>query len=165
MAKVTGPLMSIEASGQFAESIVFDKRGFARGYTIPSNPRTNLQQATRLAMKAAQTAAKHLNATKRARLQELLGYRWNASLLSETLGMSLTNWNAANSEYETMGDGDRETVEALITTLNLPEVIRVPEYETPVTTGAAFYAVFLAYNRLIAPAAPVAVANISTLFT
>lgn len=165
MAKVTGPLMSIEASGQFAESIVFDKRGFARGYTIPSNPRTDLQQATRLAMKAAQTAAKHLNATKRTRLQELLGYRWNAALLSETLGTNLTNWNTAVVEYEILGDGDRETVEAVITTLNLPEVIYVPEYETPATTGAAFYAVFLAYNRLIAPATPVAIADIGTLFT
>lgn len=157
--------MSIEASGQFAESIVFDKRGFAREYTIPSNPRTNLQQATRLAMKAAQSAAKHLNTTARTALTSKLGYRWNAGLLAEALGANLANWNAANFEYETMGDGDRETVEALITTLNLPEIIYVPEYLTPATTGAAFYAVFLAYNRLIAPATPVAIANIGTLFT
>lgn len=165
MAKVTGPLMSIEASGQFAKSITFDKRGFARGYTIPSNPRTNSQQKTRLAMKAAQTAAKHLNATTRTTLQGLLGYRWNASLLSEALGTNLANWDMALSQYEQMAESDQEILDALVTNLNLPVIIEVPQYASTADSAMALYAVFLAYNRLIAPASPVAIANIGTLFT
>lgn len=164
MAKVTGPLMSIEASGQFAESIVFDKRGFARGYTVPSNPRTSSQQETRLAMKAAQTAAKHLNAAARTTLEGLLGYRWNAALLSETLGTNLANWNTAVLEYEILGDGDMETLQARAQALKL-SYIQVPEYDKSIAPEAALYAVLCAYNRLNAKAAPVAVANIGTLFT
>jgi len=165
MAKVTGPLMSIEASGQFAESIVFDKRGFARGYTIPSNPRTNLQQKTRLAMKAAQAAAKHLNATARATLQGISGYRWNASLLSEALGTNLANWDMALSQYETMGESDQEILDGLVITLNLTKTIEVPQYASTIDSAMALYAVLLAYNRVTAPAPPVALASISTLFT
>lgn len=155
--------MSIEASGQFAQSIVFDKRGFARGYTTPSNPRTSSQQATRLAMKAAQTAAKHLNATKRTRLQELLGYRWNASLLSETLGASLTNWEAAVEGYEDLTSEEKASLTALETTLGI-QTIMVPEYEAGISGAVALYAVLRAYNRLTAPATPVTIANISTIF-
>lgn len=165
MAKVTGPLMSIEASGQFAESIVFDKRGFARGYTIPSNPRTSSQQETRLAMKAAQTAAKHLNATTRTRLQGLLGYRWNAALLGETLGTNLTNWHTAqDDEFPTLGVDDLAAINAVVTTLKMTKVT-VPEFNGEVEANLCLYAVLRAYNRLTAPATPVAVANISTLFT
>jgi len=164
MAKVTGPLMSIEASGQFAQSIVFDKRGFARGYTIPSNPRTNLQQATRLAMKAAQAAAKHLNATARATLHGISGYRWNAALLSETLGTNLVNWNTAAETYADLTSEEKAILTALSGTLGLG-TIAVPEYEQEVDGVLALYAVLCAYNRLNAKAAPVAVANIGTLFT
>lgn len=164
MAKVTGPLMSIEASGQFAQSIVFDRRGFARGYTTPSNPRTNLQQQTRLAMKAAQTAAKHLNATARTTLQGISGYRWNAALLSETLGTNLANWNTAMVEYETLSVGDMGALQTLAQALKL-SYIQVPEYDELIAPEAALYAVLCGYNRLTAPAVPVAVGNISTLFT
>jgi len=156
--------MSIEASGQFAESIVFDKRGFARGYTIPSNPRTSSQQATRLAMKAAQTVAKHLNATARTTLQGISGYRWNASLLSEALGTNLANWNTAMVEYETLGVGDMGALQTEAQALKLSN-IQVPGYDELIAPEAALYAVLCGYNRLNAKAAPVAVANISTLFT
>ncbi|NWF92476.1 MAG: hypothetical protein HXY46_06135 [Syntrophaceae bacterium] len=43
MAKVTGPLMSIDASGAFADTMVYAKwKGinYSRQYAIPGNPRT-----------------------------------------------------------------------------------------------------------------------------
>jgi hypothetical protein len=50
MAKVSAPLFSIDASGQFAKAIVFAAwKGikYARHYVIPSNPNTTEQQVTR----------------------------------------------------------------------------------------------------------------------
>lgn len=164
MAKVTGPLMSIEASGQFAQSIVFDKRGFARGYTIPSNPRTTLQQETRLAMKAAQTAARHLNATARTTLEGILGYRWNAALLGETLGTNLSNYTASALAYDSLTEQEKGYVTALASTLQMTEVA-VPGSTGTVEPEIPLYAVLRAYNNLTAPATPVTVANIGTLFT
>ena len=163
MAKVTGPLMSIEASGQFAESIVFDKRGFAREYTIPSNPRTDLQQATRLAMKAAQYAAKHLNTTTRTALTSELGYRWNAGLLAEALGANLANWNAAIAEHDTLDIPSQTALRNLAQSLNMLD-ISVPNYDETRSATQALYAVLLAYNRIMAPETPITIINIGTLF-
>lgn len=50
MAKVTGPLFSLSASGQIAKSLVFMKwKGIqdVRKYVIPANPNTTLQIAQR----------------------------------------------------------------------------------------------------------------------
>ena len=54
MAKVTGPLMSMEASGKFADSLVFGKRkgkNVVRSFSIPSNPQTQGQMDIRNFMK------------------------------------------------------------------------------------------------------------------
>lgn len=163
MAKVTGPLMSIEASGQFAESIVFDKRGFARGYTIPSNPRTALQQATRLAMKAAQSAAKHLNTTARTALTSKLGYRWNAGLLAEALGANLANFEAAKTQYSTLSVDEKAALDDAAEALSM-QPVNVPDYDQAVTAQIALYAVLLAYNRIMVPETPITIINIGTLF-
>jgi len=163
MAKVTGPLMSIEASGKFAQSIVFDRRGFARGYTVPSNPRTDLQQKTRLAMKAAQTAAKHLNATTRTTLQGLLGYRWNAGLLAEALGANLANFEAAKTQYSTLSVDEKAALDDMAEALSM-QPINVPDYDQTVTAQIALYAVLLAYNRIMVPKTPITIINIGTLF-
>lgn len=50
MAKTTAPLLSFEAAGQIGKTQVYGKwRGipYARRYTIPANPNTESQQATR----------------------------------------------------------------------------------------------------------------------
>lgn len=50
MAKITGPLFSMEARGKFGD-VVFMQRGgksIARKRTVPANPRSALQQAVRL---------------------------------------------------------------------------------------------------------------------
>lgn len=164
MAKVTGPLMSVEATGKFANSIVFDRRGFARGYTIPSNPRTEDQQATRLAMKAAQTAAKRLKATTRAALKERLGYRWNAELLAEALGTQLQNWQDAISEYAALTTEQKSTIEDVATDAQMPKTIKAPEYQQEITGGQALFAIFKAYNSIMLPTPPVNIADIQTLF-
>jgi len=50
MARVTGPLLSIDASGKLADTLVFSHwRGikYARMWLVPTNPDTALQQARR----------------------------------------------------------------------------------------------------------------------
>jgi hypothetical protein len=43
MAKVTGALFSLEASGKFANALVFDRRGYVRSYKRPTNLQTAAQ--------------------------------------------------------------------------------------------------------------------------
>lgn len=54
MARTTGPLMSMDASGTVGKAIVFAKwkgRNYVRRWVIPSNPKSDLQVATRAMMK------------------------------------------------------------------------------------------------------------------
>lgn len=53
MARVTGPLMSLDASGSIADTIVFSKwkgRNYVRQHAVPSNPRSDGQYYTRAMM-------------------------------------------------------------------------------------------------------------------
>lgn len=54
MARTVGPLMSLEASGSVAKTIVFSKwkgRPYVRQLVTPSNPKSALQVSTRAVMK------------------------------------------------------------------------------------------------------------------
>jgi len=56
MAKVKGPLFSLDASGKVANSLVYMKwKGISdvRSYVIPANPKTEKQQAQRTKLKEA----------------------------------------------------------------------------------------------------------------
>ena len=71
MAIVVNPLLSGEASGQVGKSLVFGKnkgRNVVRGYTIPSNPRTALQQPARAAIGAAGRMVKLMESASPAQL-------------------------------------------------------------------------------------------------
>jgi hypothetical protein len=52
MARVTGPLMSIDASGTIAKTLVYAEwkgRNYCRSYNIPANPQTAIQVNVRTA--------------------------------------------------------------------------------------------------------------------
>jgi hypothetical protein len=54
MARTTGPLMSLDASGSVANTIVFSRwkgRSYVRQLVTPSNPRSDLQVSTRAMMR------------------------------------------------------------------------------------------------------------------
>jgi len=56
MAKVSGPFMSVDASGTIYKTLtasIWKGRNYIRGYFIPTNPNTVNQQAQRALMKAA----------------------------------------------------------------------------------------------------------------
>jgi len=89
MAKVTGPLFSLSASGQIAKTLVFMKwKGIddVRKYVIPANPNTAAQQAQRAFITAA-LAMWHVTDWIAADLTA-----WN--LLATTLGKVMSGFNA-----------------------------------------------------------------------
>lgn len=69
MALVTGPLFSVEASGQFAKTMVFAKwkgRQYVREYVIPTNPKSAAQVANRVMMGFLSSAWKNIGTTNQA---------------------------------------------------------------------------------------------------
>ena len=101
MAKVILPLLSQTASGQFAHSMVFDKRNYVRAYVVPANPKTTAQMLVRNTMGDIQRSLKTLGAVLRVELKAALGARWNADIVGELtannkaqLTFYTAEWNA-----------------------------------------------------------------------
>lgn len=114
MAKVTGPLMSISASGKLADTMVFDKRGYVRQYVIPSNPQTTAQMLVRNKLGDIQRSLKLLGAVLRAELKSGFGYRWNSDIVKELTannGAALDAYIAEFTAFTTQQKTDWDTAD------------------------------------------------------
>lgn len=107
MAKVIGPLMSVSASGKFADTLVFQKNGNVRQYVIPANPNTLGQQAVRNTLKDIQAELKLLGAVLRAELKTQFGARWNSDIISELMANNNAALTAYGVEWDAFIAGDQ----------------------------------------------------------
>ncbi len=141
MAKVTGPLMSMDASGKFAGALVFTKwkgRPVVRQLVTPANPQSALQGETRTWLRLASAAQKFINRTALIRTGEtktdkqLLieaapsGQAWNGFLVKSILGPQNANIAAADTiwgAFDSTAKTNWNTAAAALT----PEITAVAE--------------------------------------
>jgi len=107
MAKVVMPLLSGQASGQFAGAMVFQKNGVVREYVIPDNPNSELQQAVRNRLGDIQRCLKTLGAELRVDLPAHLGSHWNALMISDILNNDAAYWIAKKAIYDAFQSGEK----------------------------------------------------------
>lgn len=102
MATIKGPLMSFDASGSVAETIVFSKwkgRNYVRQHVVPSNPETGLQVGVRGMLRFTSQSFATLGAVIIA--------RWKA--LSDPKSITpLNSFVALNQERERQGFGCKQ---------------------------------------------------------
>jgi hypothetical protein len=105
MAKVKGPLMSMEASGTIGNTITFDKRGFVRNRVIPTNPQSDSQGNTRQKLLAVQKALRFIGAAVIAAVKTIAptSYRWNSYLLSQVIGAATADFDASMTAFAALG--------------------------------------------------------------
>ncbi len=118
MAKVTGPLFSVEASGAYAGVIVFAKwkgRQYVRQLVIPANPQSAGQETARNAMRVAGQAQKFVNANAQVHPELTLadeleiraitpsGFAWNGFLVDNLIGSGAVNIVAADAIWAPLG--------------------------------------------------------------
>lgn len=159
MAKVTGPLMSMDASGKFGDALVFGKwkgRNVVRQYTKPSNPQTSLQTDTRNALRvlaagqafAAATALKRSGETV-TDLVELkatapAGQAWNGWLVKSGIGAGLVNFDAADTAYAALSAPQKDAWDTAAAAL-VPAIPAVAQKAaggasgTPMVAGQVFF--------------------------
>ena len=141
MAKTIGGLFSIEASGQFAKSLVFDKRGRVRVYVRPSNPQTTGQGDQRTIVKASAGPLTIVGATAKAAMREAYGSGWFSAVVgkmakSENYSNLVDQWNALDGATQTAWN-DAGTGAGL-----LPEY-SLPYGSTTIPCGQALYSACL----------------------
>ncbi len=107
MAKATAPLFAIEASGQIGKTVVYDRRGFVRIYTVPSNPKTAAQKNIRCQFSAIAAAVKATgnHATTAIKDKAQIPYRWSA----EAIGAALKNdrWTTNQEDFADLEATDK----------------------------------------------------------
>jgi len=114
MAKTTGPLFSLEASGTIGNTITYSRwkgRPYVRRRVIPVNPMTADQIKVRNAMRVLgagvsfQNATALINAeltlTDKAEIQAITpsDMAWNGYEVSKGIGSDLTAYDAATAAY------------------------------------------------------------------
>lgn len=122
MAKVTAPLMSMDASGQIGKALVFQKGGQVRQYVVPANPKTVAQMTVRNKLGDIQRSLKKLGLVLRGELKSKFGARWNSDIVGELMKNDAalltsyqTTWTAYTSQEKTdWGTADTSVPVALI---------------------------------------------------
>lgn len=178
MAKVTGALFSLSASGKFAEAIVFTAwkgRQVVRQLVTPANPKSADQVAQRNMVRATGVAQHWANLTVEkgaGRLKtdkELLtelapaGQAWNGFLNKAMIGAGSTIYDAAAAAWAALTAGEKTAWDTAAG--GLAPIYPATNQEiaggatgTPLTAGQGFYHYqYGLYNAGVAAVPPSAV--------
>lgn len=114
MAKVSGPLFSMEASGAYGGAIVFAKwkgRQYSRQLVIPANPNSADQETARNRLRVTGAIQSWVNTTAlvmsgktgtdKARITAATpgGYAWNGYLVDKIIGAGGLTYTAGRAAY------------------------------------------------------------------
>jgi hypothetical protein len=159
MAKVTGPLMSMEASGKFGGAIVFSKwkgRAVVRQLVTPANPNSAGQEAARNRTRVTGALQSWVNVsvlkaptetlTDKVRIKAVTpgGYAWNGFLTQTIIGSGGLTYTAAVAAYALLTAPQKEAWVAAAGALApvLTEVYQTVAggaAGTPLTSGCVFF--------------------------
>lgn len=159
MAKVTGPLMSMDASGKFAGALVFSKwkgRPTVRQLVIPANPQSTNQTAQRNMVRVLGAGQHFAQLTTQKQSTETVtdkvaltalapaGQAWNGFLVKSAIGSGSVNYTAAAAAYAALTAGEKTawiTAAAALT----PAILDVAQSDplgvpgTPMSKGEVFF--------------------------
>lgn len=159
MAKTTGPLMSMDASGKFAGALVFTKwkgRPVVRQLVTPSNPMSADQVTARNAVRVLGAGQRFANLTTEKRSGEtetdkaLLitaapsGQAWNGYLVKSAIGAGQVNYDAAATAFAALTSPQKDAWDTAAEGLTpaIPEVAQMTAGNvpgTPMRTGEVFF--------------------------
>lgn len=159
MAKVSGPLMSMDARGGFAGALVFSGwkgRPTVRQLVTPANPKSANQETSRNRVRCAGTAQRFANlslemgdgrlTTDKTAIQAITpsGYAWNGYLVEGMIGAGGLNYTAANTAWGLLTAPEKTAWNSAADALTpaFPQTNQVTAggaAGTPLTSGEGFY--------------------------
>lgn len=159
MAKVTGPLMSMDASGAFGGTLVFGKwkgKNTVRQLVTPANPQTagqmNARNRTRVTgaiqnwVNTTTMKAPTQTLTDKERIKAITpgGQAWNGFLTATVIGAQGLTYDAAQTAYAALTAPQKEAWETEAGEFT-PAIIQVAQAgaggtaETPLSAGEVFF--------------------------
>jgi len=152
--------MSMVASGKFASSIVFDKRGRARVYVIPANPQSEGQGDVRQKLAACQAVLKLISAAAILLVKAFATtpYLWNSWSVQQSIGSGGAVWTAGAVVWTAFTAPNKAAWDASFPTVIVPDIAY--KLMADVTSGEAAFHV--AYGLKAGGAFPLVAAPIGT---
>ena len=159
MAKVTGPLMSMDASGAFGGALVFGKwkgRPTVRQLVTPSNPKSANQTIARNRVRVTGMAQTKVRLSVQKKTGQTLtekallmaaapsGYAWNGFLTDSMIGTGGLTYTAAQTAYALL-TGPNKTAWDAAAAARTPAIVAVNQtvtggaVGTPMTSGEAYF--------------------------
>ena len=159
MAKVSGPLMSMDASGAFGGALVFGKwkgRPTVRQLVTPSNPQSAGQTEARNRVRVTGMAQNKVRLSAQIKSGQTLtekallmaaapsGYAWNGFLTDMMIGSGGLTYDAAQTAYALL-TAPQKTAWDVAAAARTPAVIAVNQATagggvgTPMTSGEAYF--------------------------
>jgi hypothetical protein len=155
MVKLTGPMMSIDASGTFADTLTFSKwkgRNYARQRVIPENPKTAKQSGVRGMMKFLAQAWTDLVAGEKDDYDAAATAR-NISAYNEYISQNLARWQMFKSPSKNSPAEEASTPLTITTCVATGGVGHVSLVITPSGATAIWgYALFRDVAEIVTPA-------------
>jgi hypothetical protein len=159
MAKVTGPLFSLEASGTVGGVVTYSQwkgRPYVRRHVIPLNPFSADQVAARNRVRCLASAVLWCNATAMVESGETLDdeariraitpdeFAWNGYIFDKGIGAGAVDYIAAAAAYAALQAGEKTAwvnAAAALTPamLPVPQAIAGGGAGTPLTAGQVFF--------------------------
>lgn len=178
MAKVTGPLFSMDARNAFGGALVFSAwkgRNVVRQLVTPANPRSAGQEEARNRVRLAGAIQKHINQetdvlsgqtlADKARIQAVTpaGYAWNGFLTDSLIGSGGLVYDAGMTAWGLLTAPEKTAWDDAAAALNVPyaaaiyQTVAGGSAGTPLTVGNAFYMQMYALSQMGLASAPTAV--------
>lgn len=159
MAKVSGPLMSMDARGKFGGTLVFSGwkgRPTVRQLVLPTNPQSANQVAARNRVRALGAIQRFVNQsllinanltlTDKAEIQAITpsGQAWNGFLVDSAIGAGGLTYTAAQAAWAALAAGEKTAWDNAAAAL-VPAIPAVAQQTaggatgTPLTAGNVFF--------------------------
>jgi len=176
MAKVKGPLMSMEASGAYGGTLVFGRRlgaNVVRQLVTPANPRSADQQVARNRVRVFGALQSFFNntalvadgqtQTDKERLAAITpaGQRWNSYLQQVGIGSGGTTYTAAQTAWDALQAAEKTAWDSAAVALS-PAITQVAQKDaggvdaTPLTAGNVWFIGQYALSRVGLASVPAA---------
>lgn len=159
MAKVTGPLMSMDARGKFGGTIVFSGwkgRSTVRQWVQPTNPQSANQETARNRVRVTGACQSWANmsamvgpgrtTTDKAAIQAITpsGYAWNGYFVQAIVGAGGLSYTAAVTAYTALSAGEKTAWDNAAAALT-PAILAVAQMAaggipaTPMVAGEVWF--------------------------
>lgn len=160
MAKLTGPLFSLTASGTVGKTVTYSQRNgqaIARTRVIPTNPRVADQVTARQRLAAIQSVTKRLIAGAITAIKAVAPTpsEWSSYMLKNSIGVGASLYTAYDAVFTALTAPQKTSWDDAFVAVVVPEVPGDPA-SVPTSGEAAFiYASALFYTGAItAPGVP-----------